>query len=204
MSFTRLLAAGRSVIGIRKQPGPYRMNEEHLLPKFPPAERTVLLGESAESSAATEAAVRSAEQPPLERTAAGAGDASGSAAPGKPKPVRSWLARLRNPFQRITQGTAPARARAAKSGRQLVQGELALNTVRVKRNDLSDCDGEACDSRIEVGAQQRGRAQPMGIVWNRLSARLLRQAVQEFNVVQKERGKFLSQAGSGGGGAGST
>ena len=34
MNFTRLLAAGRSVKGIKREPGPYRMNQEHLLPKF--------------------------------------------------------------------------------------------------------------------------------------------------------------------------
>ena len=34
MKLMRLLAAGRSVIGIKKDPGPYRMNQENLLPKF--------------------------------------------------------------------------------------------------------------------------------------------------------------------------
>ena len=40
MNFTRLLAAGRSVMGIKKEPGPYRMNQEHLLPKFVAAHKT--------------------------------------------------------------------------------------------------------------------------------------------------------------------
>src|SRR5690242_1793856 len=41
MRLMRLLAAGRSIMGIRKKPGPYRMSQENLLPRFAPAPAAV-------------------------------------------------------------------------------------------------------------------------------------------------------------------
>jgi len=70
-----------------------------------------------------------------------------------------------------------------------VQTEFSLERVKVVRNDLTDSDFEL--------ASKAGPRQPLGMVWNRLSARLLRQAAQEFNLAQKQRGKLLTQAGDG-------
>ena len=74
-----------------------------------------------------------------------------------------------------------------------------LAGVKVVRNDLKDSDFELVALPSGAGGastQASGRPGTVGVVWNRLSARLLRQAVQDFNVVQKERGKLLSSAGS--------
>jgi hypothetical protein len=76
--------------------------------------------------------------------------------------------------------------------------------IKVVRNDLSDSDFQVVPSRQrpktsvpEDEGMEKSARQPIGVVWNRLSARLLRQAAQEFNVVQKQRGKLLSQVGHG-------
>lgn len=184
-----MLAAGRSVDGIKKEPGPYRMNQEHLLPKFPATVRLTTIDETA--------AVEGSPDPRTTPETSSAAEADQTQQPlgaSRPSALGRLLGKLRNPFRR-KQPTVPAPAVAVRAHRQPVQGELALGAVKVVRNDLRDCDGEE-----SAGMQPGARRQPMGIVWNRLSARLLRQAVLDFNLVQKERGKFLSQAGSGSGG----
>jgi hypothetical protein len=161
----RLLAAGRSIMGIKKQPGPYRMSQEHLLPKFAPVHKPASAGTS----------------------------------------TKGFLMRWATQFGRKGQRrgcSAPA------PGGQHVQTELSLDTVKVVRNDLSDCDFEIISTvRQAAGPLADGKpagpqGRVLGMVWNRLSARLLRQAASDFNSVQKERGKLLTQAGPGSGGAG--
>ena len=191
-TFTRLLAAGRSVMGIKKEPGPYRMNQEHLLPKFPATLKAAAAAENAGEESATSPSASANENKPA---TAQANNDAGQAATNPSTTVGRWFRWLANPF-RPKKPAAFKTAPAVRAQRQPVQGELALETVKVVRNDLRDCDAD------ETGGEHPGaRRQPMGIVWNRLSARLLRQAVMDFNLVQKERGKFLSQAGSSGGGA---
>jgi hypothetical protein len=178
--FTRLLAAGRSVMGIKRHPGPYRMNQDHLLPRFDPPRR---LGRSL---------VGSPEAEPGQASSAAAAASGG----GK---SRNLLARVVARFihrKDRRQGNRPA---AARTGGGPVQTELSLADVRVVRNDLTDSDFDIVAGRGGKGANGRPA---LGLVWNRLSARLLRQAAQEFKDVQKERGKFLSQASSGDGGPG--
>jgi hypothetical protein len=207
MSFTRLLAAGRSIIGIRKGPGPYRMNPGNLLPKFPPVRKT---GSGVDPSGLT--AESNVPQEPIRATGAksalvSVGNCQGylGVAEGKRQGI------LRRVF---TQMALTLTRRRSQAG--LVRGEeqspvragLALDRLKVVRNDLSDSEVEfsATRSRAVAGSQRRGSAnttlrQPLGMVWNRLSANLLRQAADEFNLVQKERGKLLSQAGHGSAGA---
>jgi hypothetical protein len=165
MSLMRLLAAGRSIMGIKKQPGPYRMNQEHLLPNFAPVHKAAAAGRS----------------------------------------PKGFLTRWVTQFGRKRQRrgcSAPA------PGARHVQTELSLDTVKVVRNDLSDCDFEVISTvRPAAGPLADGKPagsqrRVLGMVWNRLSAHLLRQAASDFNLVQKERGKLLSQAGHGNGGAG--
>ncbi len=204
MSLMRLLAAGRSIMGIRKQPGPYRMTQENLLPKFAPPPRPgapakrpqpasgpATKGEAAASAAPTTAASSEPSQrpPPARNGKSGA---------------RSLFVRLVNPFSH------PARKSGFEPPPQgkPVQAELSLDSLKVVRNDLTDCDFEVIPA-ARIGPASGG-AKPgggtdrraLGMVWNRLSARLLRQAALDFTLVQKERGKLLSQAGHGGGGPG--
>jgi hypothetical protein len=199
-SFTRLLAAGQSVMGIKKHPGPYRMNQDHLLPRFEPIDRP-----AAAVPAPTELEARPPAAPESETTlgpsASPSDDNKGAGAPKEKRPAlpRRWLARLLRPF--ASKASRPEKSAVrGQAARRPVQGELALN-LKVVRNDLTDCDGAGAAPGLlspNGGAQRR---QPIGMVWNRLSARLLMQAATEFNVVQKERGKLLSQAGDGSGGA---
>jgi hypothetical protein len=100
--------------------------------------------------------------------------------------------------RRVTEASSKLSAASA------IQTELSLNGVKVVRNDLIDSDLQAGAGRLtllKTSVPNSGGGRPLGMVWNRLSARLLRQAAQEFNAVQKERGKFLSQAGDGGRGS---
>jgi hypothetical protein len=86
-----------------------------------------------------------------------------------------------------------------------VQTELSLDGVKVIRNDLADSDSQVKTTRRPTATQaavsSRTGGQPLGMVWNRLSARLLRQAAQEFTVVQKQRGRVHSQTGDDRGGS---
>jgi hypothetical protein len=221
MSFTRLLAAGRSIMGIRKAPSPYRMSQQHLLPKFTAASRLETAAGPKEASESGEAAAVPDSVAP--RAIADAESAAvvakaPAAGPGTAEPVggeehseagRAVTGRATKPTKRLTalaaglaNWTKPARkgTAAGKSSRH-VQGELSLDRVRVVRNDLRDSDYEVVRARNVASQRPQSPRAGLGMVWNRLSARLLRQAALEFNLVQKERGKLLSQAGHGDGGA---
>lgn len=152
-------------MGIKKQPGPYRMSQEHLLPKFAPVHKRASAGTATQGF------------------------------------LMRWATRFGRKGQR--RGCSVP----APGGRH-VQTELSLDTVKVVRNDLSDCDFEVVSTvRQAAGPLADGKPagsqrRVLGMVWNRLSAGLLRQAASDFSLVQKERGKLLSQAGHGNGGAG--
>ena len=158
---------------MKEAPSPYRMNQEHLLPKF--------------NQVVVAASAFTAETPdPTEAT---------SAAPPVAAPRSIWR-RLIGRWARSEERSRPKPA--AIAGRA-IQTELSLNAVRVVRNDLKD--SEPIDGPGRVGKRREPDAPGQsGMVWNRVSARLLRQAVQEFNVVQRERGKLLSHTDSSGGG----
>lgn len=222
MSFTRLLAAGRSIMGIRKAPSPYRMSQQHLLPKFVAAPRAETAAGSKQEASESEDSAAVSE--PAEGRAAAVADSTAAVAkvraagPSTPEPVegRGQSAadsgapkRGPKPTKRLTalaaglaNWTRPARkgTATAKSGRH-VQGELTLDRVRVVRNDLRDSDYDVVRPTAVPGQRAPSPRPGLGMVWNRLSARLLRQAALEFNLAQKERGKLLSQAGHGPGGA---
>jgi len=179
--FTRFLASGRSVMGLKKQPGPYRMNEESALPRFEPPQRLA-------------AAVGNAD---VHRPAEGLAATEGKANPLTDAPKRPCVTgNSTTVLGRLARVLAPWKWRRhehpAGGGirKRPVQTEFSLERVKVVRNDLSDSDFGIC-------ANKTTPRQPLGMVWNRLSARLLRQAAQEFNVAQKQRGKLLSQAGHG-------
>ncbi len=191
MSFMRLLAAGRSVKGIRKEPGPYRMNQESLLPRF----NAVSKGAPDDGQASETQTV------PAPLADAAANDAAcqivGQGEPRADVLKLGWLRRaISGVFRRNTRNGGDA----ARERRRSVQGQPSLDTVRVVRNDLTDTDSEVA-SRQTMAGQSAVPHQPHGMVWNRLSARLLRQAAEEFSELQKQRGKLLSQAGNGRGGA---
>src|ERR1041385_8632504 len=194
MSFTRLLAAGRSIMGIRNNPSPYRMNQQNLLPKFAPIQKATVGGkrqEEAPGIASSEpAVVQNASEPAV---AVGENPPPGCDSTVEPRPRKSKS----NPMAVIASGLAQwtGRSRRASAPEKVgaqIQGELLLDRVKVVRNDLTDSDFELVAVALP-GATASSRERPgLGVVWNRLSARLLRQAALEFNLVQKERGKLLS------------
>ena len=131
MSFTRLLAAGRSIMGIRKGPGPYRMNPGSLLPNFAAVPKVVP-----------------------------------GAAPAKP------VGEL---------GDVPARRLDQK----------ANHNESSSKGEIGTDPKMTASQPGQAGNVATPRRQPLGMVWNRLSAHLLRKAAQEFSLMQKERGKLL-------------
>jgi len=195
----RLLAAGRSVMGIKKKPGPYRMNQEHLLPRFAPVPKAA--GSAAEPQESLETVA-----PASDLTESSGGSEPGASAtprPTQPEVRGGFLPRWAKRLAGL--GRREKKEAKAPLGARLVQAELTLAAVKVVRNDLTDSDFElvpAARAQAAVRptqAKTTAASQPMGIIWNRLSARLLRQATEDFNSVQKERGKLFTQAGPGAG-----
>jgi hypothetical protein len=206
MSFIRLLAAGRSIAGLRKSRGPFKMTQENLLPHFEPlqadgkppaapAGSTLDLFASSHAGAVADAA--SVENAPgAEKREAGR----------KTSMFSCWKWPLKKLGSLLRRG--PRGPRLKSQPRRQVQSEFPLAQIRVVRNDLSDSDIELIPAMKRTSPSPRqgvvagnGRMQPFGLIWNRLSAPLLRRAAQEFHTSQKERGKLLAQTGPEGGGA---
>ena len=185
MSLMRLLAAGSSLRGIKDRRSPYKMTQQHLLPKFGPKE-----GDPVPLSADPRPTLRSIPSSAADRlpVAEPPGETIGSptnmnlnrpevhtsvASPDageKPKMRRAfwpWM-RRRNPFQP---------KQALKQGSGPVQGELMLERVKVVRNDLHEADLELVSPIAGAGAAQpagRASAAPEAarVAWQRITARL--------------------------------
>lgn len=211
-------------MGIKKKPGPYKMSQDHLLPKFAPVrkpgEERIGVPNGHEGPAAVAAALRPETTTTLENAVEAAVEAKLTAPVAQPIAVQDDPAkeRKRKGARRFGFRWAGRLARFAGRGSgssrtgqssQPDDVELTIERVRVVRNDLSDSDyqvvlaqnGSSSKNPTSNGTNGDGGRRPLGMVWNRLSARLLRQAALDFNAVQKERGKLLSQASNGGGGA---
>jgi len=112
MSLMRLLTATRSISDVKNEPSPYRMTQQGLLPKFGPRRRA-----------------------PVKQENLGEGNGNRmeadcslkSESSRKPKRLAAWWEKL---FRR----------KARREPREPVQAELALDTVKVVRNDLSDVE----------------------------------------------------------------
>ena len=189
MTLTRLLAAGRSIVGIRKGPGPYRMSRRC---KQRPFRSNSLWPLPLQAS---RCAHWSVQHRCLERLSI---------------LNSSFLAQWRERLVRklIHGGSSGIWRRSWRAGHDTVGGghvqpELPLASLKVVRNDLKDSDGESKTARrpntLNSGATRLTNSPrtPSGIVWNRLSAPLLRQAAQEFDSAQEQRARFLSHASNG-------
>jgi len=210
MTLTRLLAAGRSIVGIRKGPGPYRMSPEHQLPNFgplpkPPLQTTSVPVKQPLATAVTGEQVRPLVGPtPLPRTAVHSELELPRPVAGAPSPKadsRRFFWHLATQLARWARHRGQRPTPSAGGGH--VQPELPLASLKVVRNDLKDSDGESKTARrpntLNSGATRLTNSPrtPSGIVWNRLSAPLLRQAAQEFDSAQEQRARFLSHASNG-------
>lgn len=175
MSLGRLLAAGKSLVGLHGGPGRYRTNKKVRLPKFISPKNPFATGEAP-------------AKPP--------GPAPGSAQPVAPKPVavavrteasgagqetlrapksarvggwlRAWGQKLK-PLPRAARTFA-----ATKPAAQ--QGELSLDGVRVVRNDLSDGDfaaGRPTGGKpvLPVMVLTAEKLEPVGAAWQRLTTK---------------------------------
>src|SRR5688572_20015679 len=113
MSLMRLLTATRSISDVKNEPSPYRMSQQHLLPKFGPRKPADEAGDAKENLGEGNG----------DRTDADCSLKSESSR----KPKTSWWQKL---FRR----------QPRRESRGPVQGEFGLDLVKVVRNDLSDAE----------------------------------------------------------------
>jgi len=161
MSLLQLLTVGHSLVNYKDQLSPYRITRDIRLPKFGPA---------------TQAGSVSAPPPDLK---AGARDrltdcAGALTTPAASKPVGRWDLKpksgpVSSPGAMHCVSSAAARLR---------QGELALDQVKVVRNDLRESDIEVVCAAQPNPAQTAGpvplaaEIKPNGSRWNGAVARL--------------------------------
>ena len=187
MSLMRLLAVGKSIIGLSAGRSPYRMRQENLLPKFGPAKGAKAKPPGpAEAATAIPAITPQGKEPdlrqPVAETKGNQMDVpvAGTKTPIEPGalqkavpppyPLGRW-ARLRNPFYTTL----------SKESRSVpVQGELLLETVKVMRNDLSDASPEvvrhvenACSRGENRQAEAADYSESSRLLVGKMTARLL-------------------------------
>jgi hypothetical protein len=168
MSLMRLLAAGSSLVGIKDRPSPYRMTQQHLLPKFgagKPNEARV----AGRATLAVPEPESPTEQEPVGRPGIVARDGTpqvhvleydekklppavasrplAEQAPKRSPALQSAAVNGRPPakglFRRWARMLNPFGTRPPERKKIApVQGELRLEGVKVVRNDLSECDLE--------------------------------------------------------------
>lgn len=171
MSLGRLLAAGKSLIGLGG-PGRYREDKRTRLPKFvspknpftPEAEAPQVLVVAPAAAPATPAQIGPA-QPQAVAAPASTGTAKSAGW------LSGWSAKL-NPLGRKARPAGPARSLAPQ------QGELSLDRVQVVRNDLRDSDFDVARPSVAkpvspVMAMTAEKLEPVGAAWNRLANRFL-------------------------------
>jgi hypothetical protein len=171
MSLARLLAAGKSVVGIRDGDTRYRMNEKRLLPRFG-AKKNPFLGEmkgSAEMGRQIEAEpkveperkvelVRKTE--PMQRRekrqaqacpsgAAEDARASKSLTPASKRDFPAWLGSVKEGLSRLVMW--PGKRRSSPFERKAFLSYLKLDTVKVVRNDLSGAPDDLFGRRALSG-----------------------------------------------------
>jgi hypothetical protein len=181
MSLIQLLTAGKSFCNLEDHLSPYKMTRRHLLPRFDP-----IRADETQSSAPDAAPVstmtecRSAVSPAISQACRGA---------VQPLP-HSGVSRTAVAVQRIKSMVDLSRGRWVmakqtfvggpedKSTSRNLQGELALDAVQVKRNDLNDIDLETPRAPSRPPKSTIRKQPPVGseagAAWilNRMTARL--------------------------------
>lgn len=173
MSLGRLLAAGKSLIGLRGGEGRYRENKRARLPKFgSPKNPFAPMSEpdpSAANNAGANQAVVQNQEPTVPKVA------PAPARPARAAHLTGWLAEWSarfNPLARSRRPPGPVRSLLPQ------QGELSLDRVQVVRNDLRDADLEVTRPTVAkpvspVVARTAEKLEPVGAAWNRLATRFL-------------------------------
>ena len=177
MTLMRWLAVGTSVNNIKDRRSPYKMVQQHLLPKFgsnplPEPQAAALLSPPEPSRPPIVKKSwfgwvplkRKKRMNPVEEIKLSTTVASPVPTVTEFYPQGRWTT---NPFHQ-----KPGLKRAAAS----VQGELALDTVKVVRNDLNDSDLELIAGRAVGSApspiRSQGAGEGSGYLWSRLTTRL--------------------------------
>jgi len=157
MRLVKLLAAGKSVIGLRGQGSPYRLTDQRLLPRFDTEPHW-------HCPVAKPAGLSSSEAGPSEPPPVAVGPAASEPTPASPAGTwapgarQSWLSRARR-WLAGRLGRLWARAEPKPKSPAIrrfepppVQGELTLDRVKVVRNDLSDADLQFVQLRSQAKA----------------------------------------------------
>jgi len=149
MSLMQLLTVTRSIKTVKDKPSPYRMKQDHLLPKFSPAKE-------------------GGEETPARETPAK--EASSAVQGPSPAPVVRAQTPKTGFFSRWFRFRKRSPGRVRLRGDRLpVQTELLLEAVRVVRNDFSE---SALFSSSHREAHRPKPAAVGGHWWLRLQARL--------------------------------
>ena len=183
MSMMRLLAAGKSLAGLKNSVARYRMTDPRALPKFGPANNpfhtkstpepvpvvrlTSRLPIVGQASRLPQGPLAPVDQQTVEKIPTAPPTNAGETLPQSrdatpaslPQTQRRGLSKmLSGLFERRV---LPARSSIPKRARQSIQGELTLENVRVVRNDLSDTDLEIVAAK--TAAAPKPAAQSSGI-----------------------------------------
>lgn len=139
MSLARLLAAGKSVVGVTNDVSPYRVVDQRLLPKF---------GLNKTPLCPPKAGPASRPNPNPNPNLTVAATASGGSSPGR---ARRWAKRG---FIGLFgwPDLKPKKSPGARLDRPVLQAELRLEHVKVVRNDLNESDLELVQLRPKAAA----------------------------------------------------
>ena len=183
MSLGKLLAAGKSLVGLRNDGSRYRVDKQARLPKFNSPKNPFIPAEQPVAQTAPAPVFAETVEPrPVVATArAGAVIVKQRIfrAPVGAR-VTVWLGEWRkklNPLLRRKARRSPFRSAGPGGAPPAIQPELSLDRVQVVRNDLSDTDFEVVKSARSQrpGAQMMAataqKLEPVGAVWNRLTTR---------------------------------
>lgn len=129
MSLMQLLTVGRSFRTVQDRPSPYKMTEQCLLPKF---------GRGAAIEGAFDGLGRERGEP------------DGLVEKRVSVPV------VDVPGKRVTMRNLFKRRRVDGESGRVVQGELALDTVKVVRNDLMESDFEVVPVSVDRSGDRGG------------------------------------------------
>ena len=178
MSFGRLLAAGKSLVGLSGNASRYRVSKQVLLPKFiTPKNPFAPVEAPARKSVNEPLLARPVALRPVVAAASDAADKAGretleTLRASKRAPSAGWFetwGKRLNPRSWRLRSPAPMKSAVR-------QGELSLAEVRVVRNDLRDTDFEVglpakTKPVMPVMALTAEKLEPVGAVWQRLATK---------------------------------
>ena len=148
----KLLTVGQSLRGLTNEPSPYKLNEQHFLPKFAPVGRPVSLAPPQE---------RLAQAVPVRSDvrAIAVSPSAIKAVPTTSTAKAPAATEVRRPASGVKEekGWRAFFAFAARSKprtrRPLVQGEMTLEMLKVVRNDLSEADLEVVPAKLKPASE---------------------------------------------------